>query len=86
MVEEKIEIRGISRKELISYLKQIGATATNNLIWEGVNWSCHVGDEGSFRMFQSTIPKVELIFKAESEEILSHILTLFRKKTFRAGG
>lgn len=90
MLEEKLEIRGIARKEIIIYLQQLGATSettdSTELIFKGNYWSCHVSEEDSFQMFQSIIPKVHLRFIARDKQILETVLKNFRKKTFRAGG
>lgn len=90
MIEEKLEIRGIARKELIIYLEQLGAVSTvinsTELIFKSDYWSCQVSEEDSFRMFQSNIPKVYLCFIATDKQILEVVLENFRKKTFRAGG
>jgi hypothetical protein len=86
MIEEKIEIRGISRREIITYLIQLGAVTDNNHLFIGDDWFCYVADEDTFHMFQSQIPKIELIFRSEDHELLMNILKNFRKKTFRAGG
>lgn len=86
MNDEKLEIRGISRKELITYLIQIGATTNNNQLFLGENWSCQISEENHFHMFQSWIPKVSLQFSSEDPVKLKKVVMSFRKKTFRAGG
>ncbi|MFN7253058.1 MAG: hypothetical protein ACK4M9_20130 [Anaerobacillus sp.] len=86
MHEKKLEIRGINRKELTTYLLQIGATTNNNYNFVGDNWSCQVSEEDHFHMFQSLIPKVKLVFHTSDLDTLSKVIDSFRKKTFRAGG
>lgn len=90
MNEEKLEIRGITRKEIIIYLQQLGAVSkirnSTELIVKCDDWSCHVSAEDSFHMFHSIIPKVHLRFIANDKQILETVLKNFRKKTFRAGG
>jgi hypothetical protein len=86
MYEKKLEIRGISRKELITYLLQIGAKTNDNSNFFGDNWSCQVYSEEHFHMFQSWIPKVELVFHFCDLDTLTKVIESFRKKTFRAGG
>lgn len=86
MDEKKLEIRGISRKELITYLLQIGATTNDNSNFVGDNWSCQVYGEDHFHMFQSRIPKVELVFHSCDPDTLTKVIESFRKKTLRAGG
>lgn len=90
MVEEKLEIRGIARKEIMIYLQQLGTASeminSTELIVKCDDWSCHVSAEDSFYMFHSIIPKVYLRFIANDKQILETVLKNFRKKTFRAGG
>ncbi|MCT8138778.1 hypothetical protein H1D32_14260 [Anaerobacillus sp. CMMVII] len=86
MVEEKLEIRGISRKELIIYLLQLGAIESDNHLYRANNWTCYISDEDRFHMFQSWIPRVELVFSSTDLDSLKEVLKNFRKKTFRAGG
>lgn len=86
MNDEMLEIRGISRNELITYLMQIGATTKNNHLFLGENWTCQISEEDHFHMFQSWIPKVSLIFSSEDPVTLKKVVMNFRKKTFRAGG
>ncbi len=86
MVEERIEIRGILRKDIAIYLQQLGAKAADEEQFIADKWSCQVYPEEKFFMFQSWIPKVHLQFCANDESILKTVLSNFRKKTFRAGG
>ncbi len=88
MVKKELEIRGISRKYLSTYLLQLGAVKdpTNSCLYKGNTWSCKLSDEENFHMFQSIIPKVFVFFEADDAETLAEIITQFRKKTFRAGG
>lgn len=86
MKEKKIETRGISRKEIVTYLNQLGATTVDHTLFMGNNWTCHVFEEDYFHMFQSLIPKVNVQFNSEEEEVLVETVRMFRKKIFRAGG
>ena len=86
MIEENLEIRGITRKEIISYLINLGATTYNDSLFVNEKWSCYVEEEEHFHMFQSLIPKVKIKFYSEDKEILKNVIQNFRKKIFRAGG
>ncbi|RXJ03816.1 hypothetical protein DS745_00030 [Anaerobacillus alkaliphilus] len=86
MEEEKLEIRGILRKDIISYLLQLGSKAVTDELFVSESWECEVSTEERFFMFQSWIPKVQILFRSEDETVLKTVLVNFRKKTFRAGG
>lgn len=88
MFEKQLEIRGISQNEIIKYLIQLGAIANDEAKnhYHGQGWSSIVSEEESFRMFQSDIPKVSIVFFSTDEDTLNDVITKFRKKTFRAGG
>jgi hypothetical protein len=85
MFEEKREIRGIARKELIRYILQLGATEIYNGFYSASQWTCSISEEEYFFMFQSQIPRVSLLFSSEDDQILKDVLTSLSKKTFRAG-
>lgn len=86
MFEKILEIRGISRHEIINYLIQLNSKKINDYEMDGIQWQCHISDQTSFRMFQSDIPQVTVTFSANSKEMLDEVIANFRKKTFRAGG
>ncbi|UCZ54670.1 hypothetical protein LGQ02_07955 [Bacillus shivajii] len=90
MIEKTLEIRGIYKKQLISYLQELGGVCkevsgdVSTVMHD--KWACSLSKQMTFRFFQSDVPKVFLTFKAENEETLSTLIKSFRKKTFRAGG
>ncbi|MCD8510288.1 MAG: hypothetical protein LRY73_10720 [Bacillus sp. (in: Bacteria)] len=85
--EATIEIRGIHRKTIVNYVRELGGeTSSNDKVLTGPHWECVVSPQESFRLFQSDIPKVTVTFSASNKEVLKSILTEFRKKTFRIGG
>ena len=88
MYEETLEIRGINRSDLISYLIAIGGQQKGmdtNIVFDE-QWHAVVSNEQFFRFLQSDVPKVFVTFVSEDENILKGIIEKFRKKTFRAGG
>ncbi|OIJ10757.1 hypothetical protein BKP37_17630 [Anaerobacillus alkalilacustris] len=87
MFEKELQIRGISRSNIINYVLQIGALETSSdSIFKGKCWSCEVSEEGSLYIFQSVIPMVTVTFTSKDNDILDKVIVNFRKKTFRAGG
>lgn len=86
MQTERLRTRGISRKEIITYLIELGANPVSDYLYSGNEWSCNIDDEEYFFMFQSQIPMVNLEFSATTVELLEFIVKSFRKKIFRAGG
>lgn len=86
MAKKQLEIRGIRRHELSMYLLHLGAIKASDNVYKGIGWSCKLGEEKSFQMFQSIIPLVDVFFEADDFETLDDVIASFRKKTFRAGG
>lgn len=85
--EEQLEIRGIGRDMIVQYVMELGGKASNeDKQFTGSYWTCIVSQQESFRLFQSDIPKVTVIFQADNKVVLQSIITAFRKKTFRIGG
>lgn len=88
MYEKTLEFRGISRKDLISYLTSLGGKVAhdNSSVYLSENWSAVISPEQFFQFLQSDIPKVFITFSSPNEKYLQEIITNFRKKTFRIGG
>ena len=86
MIYKELEIRGINRKDIVKYLYQLGVKKSEDQqLYQADDWSCHVGEEQSFFMFQSDIPKVKIKFCTDDQEVLEKIVKELSKKTFRAG-
>jgi len=87
---EKLEIRGINRDELVTYLTELGGKIITNdknlTVINSGEWNCVVAPEEFFTFMHSEIPKIQLEFHSENKEILTKVLREFRLKTFRAGG
>jgi hypothetical protein len=89
MAQKMLEIRGISRADLVRYLIQLKGKAIEDQTQDtfaGTGWCCTLSQEESFIFLQSKIPKVFVTFTAEESETLEQIIKDFRLKTFRAGG
>jgi hypothetical protein len=89
MIEKTLEIRGINRDDLITYLIQLKGNLIDNEIQttiSGKGWRCTLSEEEHFLFLQSNIPKVFVTFSAADSQVLEQIIKDFRLKTFRAGG
>ncbi|WP_280768333.1 hypothetical protein [Salipaludibacillus daqingensis] len=87
---EKLEIRGIHHKDIISYLMELGGEKVPSeedfVVIDSKEWKCTVSPEQFFTFMHSSIPKVHLEFQSDNSELLTEVLRKFRLKTFRAGG
>jgi hypothetical protein len=89
MIEETLEIRGINREDLITYLIQLKGNLIDSetqVTFSGKGWACTLSEEEHFLFLQSNIPKVFVTFSATDSQALEQIIKDFRLKTFRAGG
>jgi hypothetical protein len=89
MIQETLEIRGINRDDLITYLIQLKGEIVENqtsTTFSGNGWSCTLSEEEYFLFLQSNVPKVFVTFSAKESQTLEQIIKDFRRKTFRAGG
>ncbi|MDQ0255851.1 hypothetical protein J2S74_003235 [Evansella vedderi] len=86
MVKERLEIRGISRKDVCKYVVELGGVQVSDTLFRSNGWNCIVSEEETFHFLQSDVPKVYVTFEANDRYRLTSILASFRKKTFRVGG
>lgn len=93
MEVQKLQMRGINRRDIVRYLEEMGGTQLKGQVTEtaghtlvGHGWTCFVAQETYFTWFQSQIPKVDVVFQAENADVMQTVLQKFRLKTLRAGG
>lgn len=71
MGEHKLDIRGITRVNILEYFNQVdGAYQKDNLIY-GDNWEIEIGQEQQYRIGALKLPLVELTFRMEEEDYQS---------------
>ncbi|WP_458413621.1 hypothetical protein ACNQFZ_01595 [Schinkia sp. CFF1] len=90
MVQIQLEFRGIRFEHLVDYFKELGGiqeTDSFPIHIKGDRWNCSLLKEEEIKITSSfLINAVEILFQAETEEILEILLKNFRKKTTRIGG
>lgn len=90
MASIQLEFRGIRLEHLIEYFNELGGTQSNKLFpihVQGNGWQCSILNDEEIKITSGFfVNSVQIIFRAESEEVLNSLLTNFRKKTTRVGG
>lgn len=92
MYEQELEVRGIPRSHIISYLREIGAETNANddpehgLTLMAEKWKAHVKPEDHLS-FSSVfiIPRMYVHFSGSQHEVEEAVFR-FRRKITRAGG
>jgi hypothetical protein len=90
MVEQTLEFRGIRLEHLIDYLKELQAvqqTFEPPYVFNGPGWQADILKEEQVQITSRfSVNAVFIRFEAPTEEELQHVITAYRRKTFRAGG
>ncbi len=92
MYEQELEVRGIPRNHIISYLREIGAETSENddpqhgLTLMAEKWKAHVKPEDQLSFSPVfTIPRMYVHFSGSRHEVEEAVFR-FRRKITRAGG
>jgi hypothetical protein len=85
VLEKTLEMRGMQRREIISYFININEKNISNgkFIYEG--WEVYISEEVIIELGALRIPSTTVIFRGEKESIYKIILE-FRLKFLTAGG
>lgn len=94
--EQILEFRGISLKEHLRYLSELGFLPGSPMVetkpvfplrFHTPNWKVEILREEKVRITSSFIVEALFFrFQSETEEGLNRLISLYRKKTMRAGG
>jgi hypothetical protein len=91
MYQEKLEIRGIRRHEIVHYLLQMGAKPVPLQQGESTGhyvsdlWQCQVSEETFVTVMRSNVPQVKVSFTFRDPNDSKTVLNKFRLKIWRAG-
>ncbi|MBE3555396.1 MAG: hypothetical protein IMW85_10520 [Thermicanus sp.] len=94
--EQILEFRGISLNEHLRYLSELGFRSESPMVetkptfplrFHTSNWKVEILREEKVRITTTFILEALFFrFQSDTEEGLNHLISLYRKKTMRAGG
>lgn len=84
-MDEFTIISGIPRKKIEEYLKSICKISLNGNKFLGDEWEIEITGEYIFKIGSLKLPKVKILFRANSEK-LEELISDFRSKFLSAGG
>ena len=84
-MDEYTIISGIPRRKIEEYLKSICRDSLNWNKFLGDGWEIEITGENIFKLGSLRLPKVTILFRAESEK-LKELISDFRLKFLSAGG
>ncbi|CCQ98425.1 conserved hypothetical protein [[Clostridium] ultunense Esp] len=94
--EQILEFRGISLNEHLRYLSELGFLPESLMVetkpafplrFYTSNWKVEILREEKVRITSTFIVEALFFrFQSDTEEGLNHLISLYRKKTMRAGG
>ena len=84
-MDEYTIISGIPRKKIEEYFNSICKYSMNENIFLGNEWEIEITEEHTLKIGSLKLPKVTILFKANSER-LKELVNDFRLKFLSAGG
>ncbi|WP_350344014.1 hypothetical protein PRVXT_000383 [Proteinivorax tanatarense] len=85
IIKEKLEMRGMSREELVNYFSSISRKNHNNCLFYGEGWKVKVTNQKITMICSLKIPSTVVEFYIQ-EEVFDDFLKAFRLKFLSAGG
>lgn len=84
-MEEKIEMRGVSRGDLMAFFRETGWKEVSPGVWESIHGSVEAGPQEEISLGSVRLPSVTLVFRIVDGEH-EKVLTTFRSRFLKAGG
>lgn len=83
--DETIEMRGVSREDLISFFRETGWREVSPGLWRGKHGSMEMGEQSKVSLGSIRLPSVTLVFRLR-KSAFDEVLSAFRARFLRAGG
>lgn len=84
--EQKLEMRGMRRSEILNYFIHIGAQEVGKGVFKGLEWTVEVGSEAFVSLGRLEIPATVVVFKSLEISVLDKAVSAFRLRFLSAGG
>ena len=84
-IEEKLEMRGMKRIEIVDYFISIGGKVISDENFIGQGWEVEISKEKTIKLGSLKIPATIVILRCR-EELMEQILSCFRLRFLSAGG
>lgn len=84
-MEHIIEMRGIPRKEIVQYFRDICDEIEHNRKFKKDGWMVEIGEEGCCSLGSVKLSTIRIVFTGE-EHLLESVIYAFNMKFLRGGG